>query len=281
MVPGSRGAQLGLGGSMKARGDLPFAASPRAAPARRRGAAVCMCAPRNTRPRGSLGRELDRLGGRSAGGALQGGHRLIGGVPTTYVSPMTQMSEEEAQATVARLRMSAGRWREQAEGIKELQAAGYKPEQLESASGLSTGVMTELTSGLNVYTSIEGECDGQEEVEKLLGPFMLGGYELLAELRTLSAPARKDMLAVCLDKGLDREATRQLCSVHQKYLRKSRPEGFSASPGDAMAYESLRAAKDLGKNSDKGRAILERGLSYAVSDAAKAMVEAAMNGSDM
>ena len=209
---------------------------------------------------------------------LQGGHRFNGGIPTTYVSPTMRMSEEEAQAAIVELRQSAGEWREQAEVIKGLLAAGYKPEQLESASGMSTVLQMELTGALNVYTSIADECKNDEEAAQLLEPFRIRGYELLSELRTVAASSRKEMLALCLVKELDREAIRQVCAVHQKYLRKSRPEGFSASPGDAVAYESLRAAREIGSSSGEGQAILKRGLSFADSDSAKAMIEATMKG---
>lgn len=102
-----------------------------------------------------------------------------------------------------------------------------------------------------------------------MGYFDYEGEHLLYEIRLLTAQQRADVAEYVVDNRLGPAECNTLARAVKEYeRRRSEREGFSAAPGDVMAFKYYRDAAECRREEDKRRCI-DRGLDVAVSEGAR------------
>jgi hypothetical protein len=96
---------------------------------------------------------------------------------------------------------------------------------------------------------------------------------VLYELRVLNHQQRAIAAQVAKDKNLEFDGAKELAKAIQHFARLPQiPDGFTEHPGDAVAYQAWRAAKQKKDLQDRTR-LIAKGLKFAHSESARAKVE--------
>ncbi len=184
-------------------------------------------------------------------------------------TPQSPLSPSEAQDLLKSLLHKEGSWVDWGQICTKLQQGGYGAETIFSESGLQKVQQNLVMVASQVYASLT-----QEEVsEDLLSYFRGPKSDVLYELRILSQTQRAIAAEEAYRLKLTAAEAKELAKAFQAFGYLSQlPEGFVHHPGDAVAYQCWKLArqkKDLG---DRTR-LIAKGLRFAHSDSARAAVE--------
>jgi hypothetical protein len=95
----------------------------------------------------------------------------------------------------------------------------------------------------------------------------------LYELRILTQPERAAAAEFIVARNLDSEGAREVAKAVKEFSRRSSPpEGFSSHPGDAVAYEYWKLARQQNSLPERSR-LIARGLMFAHSQKARQGIE--------
>jgi hypothetical protein len=96
---------------------------------------------------------------------------------------------------------------------------------------------------------------------------------VLYELRVLNNHQRAIAAQVAKDKNLEFDAAKEVAKAMQHFVRLPQiPDGFTQHPGDAMAYQAWRTAKQK-KDLQARTRLIAKGLKFAYSDTARQKIE--------
>jgi hypothetical protein len=99
------------------------------------------------------------------------------------------------------------------------------------------------------------------------------GSDTLYELRILTQPERAAVAEFIVARNLDSEGAREVAKAVKEFSRRSTlPEGFSNHPGDAVAYEYWKLARQQNDLQERSR-LIARGLMFAHSQEARQQIE--------
>lgn len=194
-----------------------------------------------------------------------------------------------------RLRGRMGKWFDLARLLPALHSQGYDSNAVEEIAGLEKRLQGVWQATVPVYDSLKEShsfpqvvlvcilhvayvtlhvlshqathtlCTKQEK----LGHFDYEGEHLLYEIRLLTAQQRADVAEYVVDNRLGPAECNALARAVKEYeRRRSEREGFSAAPGDVLAFKYYRDAAECRREEEKRRCI-DRGLDVAVSEGAR------------
>jgi hypothetical protein len=167
------------------------------------------------------------------------------------------------------LRRKQGTWVEWGQACQTLQKAGYKPQEIFEETGFEPIHQNQVIVGSQVYHSIVSA--GVSEAVKT--HFGQRASDILYELRILTQPERAAAAEFILSKQLDADDAREVAKAMKDFSRlKSMPDGFSAHPGDIMAYKFWKVAKQKSDLQERSR-LIAQGLRYANSQSAREQIE--------
>ncbi len=99
------------------------------------------------------------------------------------------------------------------------------------------------------------------------------GSDILYELRILTQAERAAVAELVLEKGLDLDEAHEAAKAVKEYSRLGKtPESFTTHPGDAIAYQSWKQARQKSDLQERAR-LIAKGLRFAHSDAARKQLE--------
>ncbi|KAK9807048.1 hypothetical protein WJX72_012001 [[Myrmecia] bisecta] len=166
----------------------------------------------------------------------------------------------------------AAHWHTLAAYFPQLQRAGFDGLAVEVETGLARATQNVYQVALNVYKSLEKSEDMSRE--QLAFFDQDGGPERLYELRFLSADARAAAATYVANFRLDIEECQQLArAIKDHERRQGSKEGFTASPGDCLAFKFYREALEA-KQQGQIQVLVRKGLELASSDSAVAKLAA-------
>ncbi|NJP12413.1 MAG: hypothetical protein HC866_25545 [Leptolyngbyaceae cyanobacterium RU_5_1] len=167
------------------------------------------------------------------------------------------------------LRRKEGTWVEWGQACQILQKAGYTPQVIFEESGFEPIHQNQVIVGAQVYASILAA--GVSEATKT--HFEHKGSDVLYELRVLSQAERAAVAELALTKNLDLDEAREAAKAVKGFAwLSSVPEGFTNHPGDAIAYQVWKLARQKSDLQERSR-LIAKGLRFAHSDSARQKIE--------
>ena len=175
----------------------------------------------------------------------------------------------DIEATLTSLRQKQGSWVEWGQAIAQLQKAGQTPQQIFEATGFEPVQQNQVIVGAQVYTSLE-KTNASEAVRSR---FTQKGSDILYELRLLNNAERVAAAEFILAHNLDADMAKEVARDMKEFSRlRNLPEGFADRPGDAIAYQCWRLARQKSDLQERSR-LIAKGLRFADSDTARQKIE--------
>jgi hypothetical protein len=167
------------------------------------------------------------------------------------------------------LRRKQGNWVEWGQACQTLQKAGYSTQAIFEATGFEPIQQNQITVAAQVYETIVnvGISDA------VRSHFSSRGSDSLYELRILTQAERAAAAELLVAKGLDSEEAREVARSMKDFSRLSKaPEAFTTHPGDQVAYQAWKNAKQKSDLQERSH-LIARGLKFAHSDSARKAIE--------
>jgi hypothetical protein len=180
-----------------------------------------------------------------------------------------QLSEEIATEILRSLLQKEGTWVDWGKNCQRLQKAGYNPQTIFEITGFQASQQNLVIVAAQVYDTIAKGGGSQEVLDYFLGP----RSDVLYELRILNQEQRVAVAEVAMNKALTAEAAKDLAKAVQEMSRISQvPSGFTRHPGDAMAYQCWKRARQKKDLQERSR-LIAQGLKFAYSEGARSAIE--------
>ncbi len=182
-------------------------------------------------------------------------------------------SEPDPSANTAHLiqllRRKQGNWVEWGDACAKLQKSGYNPQQIFEETGFEPIQQNQVIVAAQVFTSlVKGNL-----AEEIQSHFQHRGSDILYEFRILNQQERIIATEFADQRKLDADEARELAKAIKEFSRFSiLPEGFSNHPGDILAYQALKSARQHNDLQERSR-LIAKGLKYAHTATAREKIE--------
>jgi hypothetical protein len=189
---------------------------------------------------------------------------------TEFTPPLEESeSPEELAKLLLSLRRKEGSWVEWGNSCARLQKAGYNSQQVFEETGFEPIQQNQVIVAAQVYKSmVEGGA-----VEATRSHYERTGSDSLYELRILTQPQRVTVADFLVARNLDSEGAREVTKAVKEFSRYTNlPVGFTNHPGDAVAYQYWRYAKEQSSIPERSRSIA-KALMFAHSQSARQQIE--------
>ncbi|BAZ51076.1 hypothetical protein NIES4103_36990 [Nostoc sp. NIES-4103] len=179
------------------------------------------------------------------------------------------IAKEAAQELLQKLRQKQGNWVEWGIAIASVQKAGYNPQEIFEATGFEPIQQNQVIVGSQVYNSLEK--GGASEATR--SHYATRGSDILYELRLLSQDERASAAELIYQLKLDALEAREVAKAVKEFSYfRTLPEGFSAHPGDAVAYQVWKLARQYTDLQERSR-LIAKGLRFAHTLTARQQIE--------
>lgn len=184
-------------------------------------------------------------------------------------SPQPTHSTGEMENLLLSLRRKEGTWVEWGKACQTLQKAGYNPQVIFQETGFEPIHQNQVIVASQVYTSLVNAGVSDE----VRSHFQRTGSDSLYEFRILTQPERAAAATFAVEQKLDSIAAKDLAKAMKDVSRlRSLPTGFTDRPGDALAYQYWKYAREQSDLPERSR-LIAQGLKYAHSDTARQQIE--------
>ncbi|MEB3340066.1 RuBisCO accumulation factor 1 [Okeania sp.] len=183
----------------------------------------------------------------------------------------------DAENLIVLLRRKEGNWVEWGNACATLQKAGYTSQQIFEETGFEPIHQNQVIVGSQVYTSIvNAKTEGNSlpsSQQKIISRFEKSGSDILYELRILTQEQRIIATEFLVTHNLDADDAKDVAKAMKDFARmKVIPEGFSDSPGDIVAYQCWKQARQQNDLQHRSR-LIAKGLKLADSQTARKQLE--------
>ncbi len=181
----------------------------------------------------------------------------------------TPLPETSSQDLLFALRRKQGNWVEWGQACQTLQKAGFKPQEIFEETGFEPVHQNQVIVGSQVYNSMLAAGIS----EPVQSHFQQKGSDILYELRILTQTERATAAEFIVQKQLDVDAAKEIAKAMKEFSRmRELPQGFTNHPGDALAYQCWKFARQKSDFQERSRLIAE-GLKFAHSEPARKQIE--------
>jgi hypothetical protein len=178
-------------------------------------------------------------------------------------------SDDAALELLRKLRQKQGIWVEWGMAIAQLQKSGYKEQEIFEATGFEPIQQNQVVVGAQVYNSIE-QAGASPAVRS---HYSTRGSDILYELRLLSNSERASAAELTFQNQVDADEAREVAKAIKDFSRfPTLPDGFSSHPGDAVAYQCWKLARQYSDLQERSR-LIAKGLRFASSLTARKQIE--------
>lgn len=190
-------------------------------------------------------------------------------LPANAANSGEDLSPEAIETLLTSLRQKQGSWIEWGKACAKLQKAGYGSLKIFEATGFEPIQQNQIVVGAQVYDSLE-KAEASLDVRS---HYQQRGSDVLYELRALTQPERAAAAELILHHKLDADDAKEVARAIKdlSYLR-TLPEGFSTHPGDAIAYQCWKLARQKTDLQERSR-FIAKGLKFAHSPTARQKIE--------
>lgn len=180
-----------------------------------------------------------------------------------------ELTPEAAQELKRSLLHKEGNWVDWGKACQKLQKAGYHPQSIFEETGFQGSQQNLVIVAAQVYESIAQGAASSALLNYFLGPYS----DVLYELRILNNAQRLETAQLAMDKQLNADLAKEVAKAVQEMSRLSQlPASFSRHPGDAIAYQCWRRARQKKDLQERSR-LIAQGLKFAYSSTAREAVE--------
>ncbi len=184
-------------------------------------------------------------------------------------SPASPLTEEVAAALLLSLLHKEGSWVDWGQKCLQLQKAGYGADHIFEETGFQKVQQNLVIVAAQVYESLVRTGVEEAVLNYYLGP----KSDVLYELRILKQEERGLVAIAAHNHQLDAEGAKELARAFQDLARLSQlPREFTAHPGDALAYQCWKLARQNKDLSARTR-LIAKGLKFAHSASARTAIE--------
>ncbi|OLP17075.1 hypothetical protein BST81_17095 [Leptolyngbya sp. 'hensonii'] len=175
----------------------------------------------------------------------------------------------DIEALVRSLRRKEGTWVEWGQACQQLQKAGRSAQWIFEETGFEPIHQNQVMVAAQVYASLLNQgisASTQAHYERK-------GSDILYELRILAQEDRAAVAELVLERGLDLDEAHEVARAVKEFSRLVViPEGFTAHPGDAVAYQIWKLTRQKSDLQERSR-LIAQGLKFAYSPAARQKIE--------
>ncbi|MCC3415659.1 MAG: hypothetical protein JGK24_19545 [Microcoleus sp. PH2017_29_MFU_D_A] len=183
--------------------------------------------------------------------------------------PAPSTDAVDVEKLIRSLRRKEGTWVEWGQACTALLQAGCNSQQIFEQTGFEPIQQNQVGVAAQVYTSMVN-AGASDEVRS---HFLRKGSDILYEFRILSQAERAGAAALMLAHNLDVDDSRQVAKAMKEFSHfGSLPQGFTDTPGDAVAYQCWQLARQKSDLQERSR-LIARGLKLASSQTARAQIE--------
>lgn len=183
--------------------------------------------------------------------------------------PTFQLSDENAARLLRSLLHKEGSWVDWGKACQQLQKAGYQPQTIFEQTGFQGSQQNLIIVAAQVYETLLQAGVSEEILDYFRGP----RSDVLYELRILTQEQRSLAAEFAFEKKLEADTAKEVAKNFQEFCRFSQiPPGFTNHPGDAVAYQYWKRAKQKKDLAERARFIAQ-GLKFAYSQSARDAIE--------
>ncbi|NRB08873.1 MAG: hypothetical protein HRU34_18280 [Richelia sp.] len=182
---------------------------------------------------------------------------------------LTNQPTDEATELIRKLRQKEGNWVEWGQACAYLQKAGFNPQDIFEATGFEPIQQNQVIVGSQVYASMEKV--GVSETAR--SHYSQRGSDVLYELRLLTHEERAAAADLTYQHQVDCDEAREVARAIKDFSRfRTSPEGFSKHPGDAVAYQCWKLARQNSDLQVRSR-LIAKGLKFVHTPEARQQIE--------
>ena len=179
------------------------------------------------------------------------------------------LSEEEAHQLLRSLLEKQGSWVDWGKSCYRLQKSGYDGQTIFEQTGFQTSQQNLIIVAAQVYESLANAKVSETLLNYFLGP----KSDVLYELRILDQGQRVAIAQLSQEKTLIASEAREAARTYQNFCRLSQlPDKFTNHPGDAIAYQCWKQARQKKELQERTR-LIAKGLKFAYSPSARETIE--------
>ncbi|BAQ64047.1 RuBisCO accumulation factor 1 [Geminocystis sp. NIES-3709] len=179
------------------------------------------------------------------------------------------LTPEEQEDIMTSLLHKEGCWVDWGKACQKLQQTGVKSQEIFEKTGLQTSQQNLVIVASQVYESLVKEGAQEDLLSYYQGP----RSDVLYEFRILNHQERLAAALLAKEKQLDVDGASSVAKAIKHFSHLSQPPtGFTLHPGDAVAYQHWKNARQKKTLADKARLIAE-GLKFAYSSTARQLIE--------
>lgn len=175
-----------------------------------------------------------------------------------------QVSDQDHAYLWESLRRREGNWVRWGKAFQQLQQQGESSLAIFEETGFTPSQQNQILVASQVYDSLE---------EAVSAKYASQGSDVLYELRLLPHQHRSRVADFIHTKGMTTtEVKEAVKAVKNLLLLPNLPNGFTDHPGDAVAYQAWKTAKETNDPAVKTR-LIAKSLQYAHSNSARQAIE--------
>jgi Rubisco Assembly chaperone C-terminal domain/Rubisco accumulation factor 1 alpha helical domain/Rubisco accumulation factor 1 helix turn helix domain len=179
------------------------------------------------------------------------------------------LTDEIAQELLVKLRQKQGNWVGWGIAIAQLQKGGYNSQTIFEATGFEPIQQNQVMVGSQVYNSLE-KVGAPEAV---INHYQQRGSDVLYELRLLTQEERAAAAELTYEHKIDCDEARDIAKAIKEFSRfPTLPQGFTTHPGDAVAYQCWKLARQNSDLQERSR-LIAKGLKFAHTETARKQIE--------
>ncbi|NER31199.1 MAG: hypothetical protein F6J89_27160 [Symploca sp. SIO1C4] len=183
--------------------------------------------------------------------------------------PQVNSEGVSTEELITLLRRKQGNWAEWGVACQQLQKAGYNPQDIFEETGFEPIQQNQIIVASQVYSTII-QVGVSEEVRSR---FERTGSDILYELRILTQAQRATAAEFIVARNIDSEGAREVAKAFKEFSRLSNPpKEFSNHPGDAVAYQYWKLARQRNDLQERSR-LIARGLMFAHTQESRQQIE--------
>lgn len=183
--------------------------------------------------------------------------------------PSATLTETEASEILRSLLQKEGSWVDWGKKCQQLQKAGYSPQMIFEQTGFQAVQQNLIIVSAQVYDSLSQEAVDESILQYYRGP----KSDVLYELRILTQAQRAATAITAAEHRLEADGAKELARAVQDFaLFAQFPAGFTDHPGDTLAYQCWKLAKQNRDLTARTR-LIAKGLKFAHSSTARTAIE--------
>lgn len=183
--------------------------------------------------------------------------------------PQPNSANVNVEELIKLLRRKESNWVEWGIACQQLQKVGYTTQRIFEETGFEPIQQNQIIVASQVHKSLMDT--GVSEAVR--SRFERTGSDTLYELRILTQSERAKAAEFIVARNIDSEGAREVAKAIKEFSRlRKLPTGFSNHPGDAVAYQYWKLARQQSDLQERSR-LIARGLMFAHSQETRQQIE--------